>query len=114
MDAESKREFFCRLLDHYGPVLSGRCREVMELYYAEDFSLSEIAENCGITRQGVHDAIKRGEQDLIHWEEQLHFAKKAKEILDLTDELKTYSADAGIRGFADAIADVIIKDPEVV
>ena len=48
------------LLDFYGDVLTEKQRDVMEQYYNDDLSLSEIADNFGITRQGVRDAIKRG------------------------------------------------------
>ena len=47
------------LLDFYGDVLTDKQRDVMEQYYNDDLSLAEIAENFGITRQGVRDAIKR-------------------------------------------------------
>lgn len=57
------------LLDFYGEVLTEKQRDVMYQYYNEDLSLAEIAENFGITRQGVRDAIKRGEATLITLEE---------------------------------------------
>lgn len=47
------------LCDFYGDMLTDKQRDVMELYYNDDLSLSEIAENAGITRQGVRDSIKR-------------------------------------------------------
>ena len=53
------------LLDFYGDVLTQKQRDVMEQYYNDDFSLSEIAANFGITRQGVRDSIKRGESILL-------------------------------------------------
>ena len=49
------------LLDFYGPVLTDKQRVILTEYYDEDLSLAEIAENLGITRQGVRDAIKHGE-----------------------------------------------------
>ena len=52
------------LLDFYGDVLTEKQRDVMVQYYNDDYSLAEIAENFGITRQGVRDAIKRGEADV--------------------------------------------------
>ena len=57
------------LLDFYGDVLTDKQRDVMEQYYNDDFSLSEIAENFGISRQGVRDAIKRGETTMLELEE---------------------------------------------
>ena len=55
---------FSSLLDIYGGVLTDKQREMLELYYNEDLSLSEIAANEGISRQGVRDSIKRGEEAL--------------------------------------------------
>ena len=59
------------LLDFYGETLTQKQREVMEQYYNDDLSLSEIAENFGITRQGVRDAIKHGEASLLELEEKI-------------------------------------------
>ena len=64
------------LLDFYGDMLTDKQREVVEGYYNEDLSLAEIAEEKGITRQGVRDAIKRAEQQLIEMEERLGLAKR--------------------------------------
>ena len=62
---------YCLLLDFYGEVLSDNQREMMDLYYNEDFSLSEIADEIGITRQGVRDAVRRAEESLDSLEEKL-------------------------------------------
>ncbi|ADU27588.1 YlxM family DNA-binding protein [Ethanoligenens harbinense] len=64
------------LLDFYGEILTEKQREVIELYYNDDLSLAEIAEHAGITRQGVRDAIKRGESTLLFMEEKLGLAAK--------------------------------------
>lgn len=69
------------LLDFYGNMLTEKQREVIEFYYNDDLSLAEIAENEGITRQGVRDAIKRAEAQLLETEEQLGFAKRYRELL---------------------------------
>ncbi len=52
------------LFDFFGDLLTEKQREYYDLYYNEDLSLSEIAENVGITRQGVHDIIARAEATL--------------------------------------------------
>ena len=52
------------LLDFYGEVLTPKQREMLNQYYNDDLSLSEIGENFGITRQGARDAIKHGETTL--------------------------------------------------
>lgn len=57
------------LYDFYGDLLTERQKEFYDLYYNEDFSLAEIAENAGITRQGVRDVIVRAEAILNEMEE---------------------------------------------
>ncbi|MEL4105760.1 YlxM family DNA-binding protein [Oscillospiraceae bacterium CM] len=52
------------LFDFYGDLLTDKQREYFDLYHNEDLSLSEIAENAGISRQGVHDLIMRAENTL--------------------------------------------------
>ena len=59
------------LFDFYGETLTEKQRELFDLYYNEDLSLAEIAENYGITRQGVRDSIKRAEHALREMEEKL-------------------------------------------
>lgn len=57
------------LYDFYGDLLTDRQKEFYDLYYNEDLSLAEIAENYGITRQGVRDVIVRGEAYLTELED---------------------------------------------
>ncbi|MEG0894699.1 MAG: sigma factor-like helix-turn-helix DNA-binding protein [Oscillospiraceae bacterium] len=59
------------LLDFYGEMLTKKQYDMIDLYYNQDLSLSEIAEHEGITRQGVRDAIKRGEVYLYELENKL-------------------------------------------
>ncbi|HJA47839.1 MAG TPA: YlxM family DNA-binding protein [Candidatus Agathobaculum intestinipullorum] len=59
------------LFDFYGETLTEKQRELFDLYYNEDLSLSEIAEHAGITRQGVRDSIKRAEHALGEMEDKL-------------------------------------------
>ena len=76
------------LLDFYKNTLSENRREVLELYYNDDLSLSEIAEIVGITRQGVRDSIKRGESQLLELEEKLMLARKFKVIESRLSDVK--------------------------
>lgn len=64
------------LLDFYGDVLTDRRRDALDFYYNNDMSLSEIAEEMGISRQGVRDLIKKAEEELHFYEEKLGLAKK--------------------------------------
>ncbi len=56
------------LFDFFGELLPAKQREYIDLYYNEDLSLSEIAENAGISRQGVRDALVHGERTLREYE----------------------------------------------
>lgn len=68
------------LLDFYGSLLHERQRQVVDYYYNEDYSLAEIAELVGMTRQGVRDSIKRGEAILCETEEKLHFEQRFRQV----------------------------------
>ena len=80
------------LLDFYGDVLTERRRDALDFYYNDDMSLAEIAEEMGISRQGVRDLIKKAEEELFFYEEKLGLARKfesaqkhAKKALDRGD-----------------------------
>ena len=64
------------LYDFYGDVLTDRQKEFYDLYYNEDLSLAEIAENYGITRQGVRDVIVRAEAILTDLEDKTGLIKR--------------------------------------
>lgn len=64
------------LFDFYGDVLTDRQKEFYDLYYNEDLSLGEIAENYGISRQGVRDVIIRAEVVLTELEDKTGFIKR--------------------------------------
>ena len=79
------------LYDFYGQLLSKRQQEVMALYHEENLSLSEIAEEFGISRQAVHDTLKKAEQSLADYEAKLGLMKrlmKSKEaVVDIDDRI---------------------------
>lgn len=64
------------LLDFYGQLLTDRQYEIMDLHYNDDFSLGEIAENLSISRQGVHDSIKKSMDSLSRFEQKLGLVKR--------------------------------------
>lgn len=70
----------CLLFDFYGEMLTDKQRELFDLYYNEDLSLSEIAEHAGITRQGVRDAVVRAEHTLTALEDKLHLVSRYGKI----------------------------------
>ena len=75
------------LFDYYGDYLNDKQRELFDYYYNDDLSLAEVAENAGISRQGVRDSVKRTEQQLLLLESKLHFCEKS-------EKLKRLAADA--------------------
>ena len=76
------------LLDFYGELLTPKQAESLDLYYNQDLSLAEIAEDTGVSRQGVRAFIKQGEAHLINFEEKLGMAKRFAEISRLVEELE--------------------------
>jgi uncharacterized protein len=68
------------LLDTYGSLLSDRKREILDYYYNEDYSLAEISELTGISRQGVRDSVKKSEDELFDLEKKLGLAQKNEHI----------------------------------
>ena len=67
------------LLDFYGEMLTEKQRDMVDYYYNDDLSLSEIAEQMGITRQAVRDSIKKTEQELFFYEEKLGLRRRFTE-----------------------------------
>ena len=59
------------LLDYYGELLTEKQKTCFDLYYNQDLSLGEIAEEAGISRQGVHDSLARAEAILLDYEQKL-------------------------------------------
>lgn len=64
------------LFDFYGQFLTQKQRDIMHLYFENDYSLSEIAENLHISRQAVHDTIKKSKRVLYEYEMRLGLAQK--------------------------------------
>lgn len=78
------------LYDFYGELLTEHQKRIYEQFVIEDLSLSEIAEDEGISRQGVHDLIKRCNKALIGYEEKLHLVEKflsIKEKLEVMNHI---------------------------
>ena len=70
------------LIDTYGAALTEKQRDMLELYYCDDLSLAEIAQNTGISRQGVRDSIKRGETAMLDLEERLGFSQRNRNLTE--------------------------------
>ncbi len=78
------------LFDFYGELLTEHQKEIYERFVADDLSLGEIAQEAGISRQGVHDLIRRCNQTLRGYEEKLHLIDRflaVKEKVERIDRL---------------------------
>ncbi|WP_294474870.1 YlxM family DNA-binding protein [uncultured Intestinimonas sp.] len=112
------------LYDFYGDLLTDRQREFYDLYYNEDLSLAEIAENYGITRQGVRDVIVRAEAYLTEIEDKTGLIRRfhimqgqlrevsecAGRILALNDEGFNSQALEDLAGRIKSLADTLIQE----
>ena len=94
---------FPLLLDAYGVLLTERKRELLEYYYDDDLSLSEIAELTGLTRQGARDGIRKAEEELRAFEDKLSLVRGAAVVADVTETLFALAGKAEDPAFADAI-----------
>ena len=101
------------LFDFYGDLLTERQREFYDLYYNEDLSLSEIAENYGISRQGVRDVIVRAEAAMSEIEEKTHIirrfhqSKAAIAAIDAAADALLKAVDE--RSYGDAMLDALAR-----
>ena len=99
-DLLEKKVQISMLLQIYGAMLTEKQYGLLDDYYNNDLSLSEIAENYDITRQAVRDIIKKGENKLFEYEEKLDVMKKTIEqeekiaiILSEINEIQSKSSD---------------------
>ena len=85
------------LLDFYGDILTERQSEMLNMYYNEDCSLSEIAESFSISRQGVRSVLKKGEAVLVEMDAKLQLASRFIKMRDksseIASELESINAD---------------------
>ena len=95
MDADKTR--ICVLYDIYGELLPASVSEFIDLYYNNDLSLSEAAENTGISRQGVRDGIIRGTKLLEEYEEKLGLYKKYKDNKEAVSKIRAELDTADIK-----------------
>lgn len=77
------------LLDYYGSLLSEKQEKTLRMYYSYDYSLSEIAEILDISKQAVSNNIKRGEENLRFYEDELKLVDKNQKTVLRLEELKT-------------------------
>ena len=84
MEEKIKMSILCGI---YGNLLTDKQYQILDDYYNNDLSLSEIAENNEITRQAVNDMINKGKAKLVEYEEKLHFMDKILNQEKITHEI---------------------------
>ena len=92
------------LFDFYGELLTDKQKELFDLYYNEDLSLTEIAEHAEISRQGVRDAIQRAETILRDTEDKVGLVRKYSgyedKLLRIREEVSYIAqVNAGLRNY---------------
>lgn len=90
------------LYDFYGELLTEHQRKIYESAVFEDLSLKELSEEYGITRQGVHDLIRRCDKILSAYEDKLHMIDKSMKIKELAKRIDETAAGKSA-GFEDEI-----------
>ncbi len=102
-----KTEHMIMLKDFYGPLLTLNQQELLGLYYEDDWSLSEIAENRGTSRQAVYDVLKRAETSLLEYEERLGLLDKFMCTRQGLEELLALSEQAEFEGRESKASEII-------
>lgn len=101
------------LADVYGPLLTDRQREMLRLYYGEDLSLAEVAERFGVSRQAIHDLLRRAVVALEGYEGKLGWARQGQErrlrLAQVAELLERARREAPIRAQALAEARALVR-----
>ena len=84
------------LYDFYGELLTDHQKQVFEEVVLSDYSLAEVAAEIGISRQGVHDLVRRTRQALAAYEEKLHLVQKFLRIRDNVDSIRKLTDNSEI------------------
>ena len=102
------------LFDFYGQLLTGRQNATIELYYGQNLSLNEIAEDVAVSRQAVHVNLKRAEKLLTEYEEKLGLAakfleqrEKLQEAVELLDCYKTNGESGNYQRAREILVDLL-------
>lgn len=98
-----KLEWKGMLYDFYGELLTEHQKKIYENAVFDDLSLGEIAAEQGISRQGVHDILKRCDKILAEYEHKLHLVEKFAKIKQMVQEINTLTDDKKIKKLSDEI-----------
>ena len=99
--------------DFYGKLLTPKQYQIIELYYLDDYSLSEVAEYLDITRQGVFDTLKRSEEKLFNYEKQLGLVEKFESSQVEIKTIRRLAMEINEIGIKTNNKDIISKSHEI-
>lgn len=98
------------LFDFYGGLLTEKQQEIFRLYHEDNLSLSEISQELGISRQGVHDAVKKAVRALHGYEKKLALAQKFQSYTPILERLKEDVQSLQHKIDQDAGKEVLLSD----
>lgn len=90
-----KKDYYNFLYTYYQNLFTTKQKEVFESYYFEDYSLSEISESLGVSRNAVWDVLKKVEHNLDEYESKLGLYQKNKVLETYLNELMSYTTEEG-------------------
>ncbi len=97
------------LYDFYGQLLTDHQQDIYEMSILEDLSLSEIAATLSISRQGVHDTIKRCDNILLDYENRLHLVEKFMHIRHSVERINELTQT----GSADSLSEIAVLSGKI-
>ena len=97
------------LYDFYGELLTEHQRKIYEDVVLNDMSLSEIAEEQGISRQGVHDLVRRCDRTLQSYEERLHLIARFQKVKHTVEKIEQISTETQVRELAGQILEELYR-----
>ena len=95
------------LFDFYGQLLTQRQRELVELYFQNDLSLGELADEFGVSRQAIHDILKRAQEALEEYESKLSLVKRHLKQQDRLREIDRLLAEDQVETARRVVAELL-------
>jgi len=102
------------LYDYYGALLKDNQANIIDLYYNQDYSLSEIAEDTNITRQGVYDALKRAEKSLIEFEEKIKLYEKYENYSKAAENIVKLASSIDDEKYSEAVTKIKLEASKII
>ncbi|NLJ58576.1 MAG: HTH domain-containing protein [Tissierellia bacterium] len=101
-----KNLIYSILYDFYGNLLKDNHATIIELYYNLDYSLSEIAEELDISRQGVHHALKRAEKNLAKYEDKIKLYEKYLKYMETAENIIKLASSIDHEKYKDTVEEI--------